>query len=30
MFRMDLSSYSIVFAEKLMHIFSKANDDHER
>jgi len=29
MFRMDLSSYSIVFAEKLMHIFSKTNDDNE-
>ena len=29
MFRMDLSSCSIVFAEKLMHIFSKTNDDNE-
>ncbi len=29
MFRMDIPWHSIVFAEKLMHIFSKANDDHE-
>ncbi len=29
MFRMDLPSRSIVFAEELMHIFSKTNDDDE-
>ncbi len=28
-FRMDLLAVSIILAEKLMHIFSKTDDNHE-